>query len=263
MIISKQDRENYTKLCALHMALVDSLGKCKHTVNEDQVYTVLYQAAKRLVGRKDMLWMDHDGSIRPATEATIKLSFAGFLKRDRWGKHWARVREYDMWNYIFRESFITGLKGHPTKRNPAAMQDLCNILDDGLKLKGLKDQGLDVSTKLFLPHALDVQEGLGSDELRLSNVKGFQVKAFELVSTAGWTCSIHLRCIAPNGTVYQIDDLVRQETFIRFSEQCLLDPIFTMLKDAKKYVDEQYEKKMEPQREFNQKYGQYLVAKEL
>ena len=263
MIITQQDRDNYSKLCSLYQDLFQALGRIKKIVNDDQVYTILYQAAKRLVGRKDMLWLDNDGQVVQKENAYIKLSFAGFMRRERWGRTWKRIQEYEMWNYLFRSTFIEGLESHPTTRNPTAFKDLISILKDGSNLKEVKNKGLDVSTKLKLPKVITVQQGLATDEIHAKMVEGFQVCDLELISSVNWNASIKLKCITPGGEVCIIDDLVRQETYLRFSEAEILEPIYTVLKEAKSFVDEQYELLMQPQREFNQKYGQYLVAKEL
>jgi hypothetical protein len=263
MIISQKDRDNYTKLCKMHMELHASLGKIKQIVNDEQVWTILSQAAKRLVGRKDMIYLDGSGNIVTADQASIKLSFTGFMKKDRWHRSWTRVRAHDMWDYLFKPALVSGLNGQTTKRNPEAFRDLVSVLQDGLGLKAVKDLGLDVSTKLKLPNVETVQEGLSSDATRAALVREFKVSEFELISTVSWGTAIRLKCITPDGESISIDDIVRQEMFMRFSDSIMLDAIFSMLRDAKKYVDEQYELKMEPQREFNKKYGQYLVAKEL
>jgi len=263
MIITQQYRDNYTKLHLLYQDLVQSLNRIKKIVNEDQVYTILYQAAKKLVGRKDMLWMNNDGEIVQREDAYMKLSFAGFMRRERWSRTWKRIRKYEMWDYLFRPTFIAGIERHPTTRDPAAFKDLISILKDGSNLKEVKDKGLDVSTKLKLPKVIQVQSGLSTDETYSKEVEGFQVCDLVLISSVNWNASIRLRCITPGGEVHVIDDLVQQETYLRFSETEILEPIYTVLKEAKRFVDERYESLIQPQKNFNQKYGQYLVLKEL
>jgi len=266
MIITQQDRDNYTKLYSLYQDLIQSLDRIKKLVNDDQVYTILYQAAKRLVGRKDMLWMDRSGQVVQRENAYIKLSFAGFMRRERWSRTWKRIRKYEMWDYLFRPTFIAGIERHPTTRDPAAFKDLISILKDGSNLKEVKNKELAVSTKLKLPKVIQVQSGLSTNETHSKMVEGFQVCDLELISSVKWTdwnASIKLKCITPEGEVCIINDLVQQETYLRFSETEILEPIYAVLKEAKRSVDEQYELLIQPQRDFNQKYGQYLVANEL
>lgn len=263
MIITQQDRDNYTKLCTSYNALYQTLSRIKEVVNEEHVYTIISSASKKLVGRKDVLYMDREGALCNKEEARIKLSFTGFMKRERWQKGWSKIRAYDMWDYLIKTNLISGMSNQTTKRNPQAFQDLICILKDALLLREARNQELEVITKLPLPRAIELPEGLYSDESRRELVKPITATTMTMLSSCGWTTSIVLELSTPELDSHRLGDITSKDLFIRLSTPEFLDPIFVMLKDAKEYAEKEIYKRGELQRNFDQKYGHYLVEKEL
>lgn len=267
MRITQADRDNYQLLRDTLACLAMSMDKVRGVMDESIISTMIRGASQGLVGRKDVVYFQQRKLV-PASDketATLKLSHLGWMIKSGYSRRgWRAARNYDLVHSISGPEIQTALGGFKGIRNPKGLQDLAAMLDEVRILKEeLKGSFKWDSRVLQLP----VPATLGNCLVSNTDYLDGQIKSMCLLLEGDWRSTIQLRVnyTIPNsiGSECGTMNLHGEPNFIAISEPDIFPHVLVLLAEAEAYTKQLYVERAAPLELFKEKYGQYLVLKQL